>query len=153
MHSDPAAAGRQALADRARRISRIRRRIAATAVGAFALVWGLIAATGSMAKGLFADLRSERLADAPSVAVACAGDLRVGRAAGRPAFTGIVQATAVAPTALEAEVRAKAALLSGPAGAAGWLPDGGVLVFDDGQHAVLPAPDTLDAWGETTMAA
>ena len=48
MHPDPAAAGRQALADRARRISRIRRRIAATAVGAFALVWGLIAATGSM---------------------------------------------------------------------------------------------------------
>ena len=48
MHPDPAAAGRQALAARARRISRIRRRIAAAAVGAFALVWGLIAATGSM---------------------------------------------------------------------------------------------------------
>jgi hypothetical protein len=48
MHSDPAAAGRRALADRARRVSLIRRRIAATAVGAFALVWGLIAATGSM---------------------------------------------------------------------------------------------------------
>ena len=48
MHSDPAAAGRRALADRARRISRIRRRIAAAAVSAFALVWGLIAATGSM---------------------------------------------------------------------------------------------------------
>ena len=48
MHSDPAAAGRQALARRARRVTRIRRRIAATAVGAFALVWGLIAATGSM---------------------------------------------------------------------------------------------------------
>ena len=32
-------------------------------------------------------------------------------------------------------------------------PDGGVLVFDDGHHAVLPPPDTLDAWGETTMAA
>ena len=38
-------------------------------------------------------------------------------ATGRPAFTGIVQATALAPTALEAEVRAKAALLSGPDGA------------------------------------
>ena len=49
--------------------------------------------------------------------------------------------------------RWRAARLSGPAGAAGWLPDGGVLVFDDGHHAVLPAPDTLDAWGETTMAA
>ena len=57
----------------------------------------------------------------------------------RPAFTGIVQATALAPTALEAEVRAKAALLSGPAGAAAWLPDGGVLVFDDGGHAVVAA--------------
>jgi FAD:protein FMN transferase len=64
-----------------------------------------------------------------------------------------VQATAVAPTALEAEVRAKAALLSGPAGAAAWLPDGGVLVLDDGRHAVLPSPDRLDAWGRTTMAA
>jgi len=71
----------------------------------------------------------------------------------RPAFTGIVQATAVAPTALEAEIRAKAALLSGPDGAAGWLPDGGVLVFDDAHHAVLPRADTLDAWGETAMAA
>ena len=31
---------------------------------------------------------------------------------GRPAFTGVVQATALAPTAVEAEWRAKAALLS-----------------------------------------
>jgi hypothetical protein len=58
---------------------------------------------------------------------------------GRPAYTGVVQATAVAPTALEAEIRAKAALLGGPAGAAAWLPDGGVLVFDDGTHEVVPA--------------
>ena len=34
---------------------------------------------------------------------------------GRPAFTGLIQVTALAPTALEAEARAKAALLSGPA--------------------------------------
>jgi thiamine biosynthesis lipoprotein len=54
-------------------------------------------------------------------------------ATSRPAFTGVVQATAVAPTALEAEARAKAALLAGPAGAAGWLPHGGVLVLDDGR--------------------
>ncbi|HEX5617786.1 MAG TPA: FAD:protein FMN transferase [Solirubrobacteraceae bacterium] len=55
---------------------------------------------------------------------------------GAPAFTGIVQATAVAPTAVEAEIRAKAALLSGPERAPAWLPHGGVLVFDDGstQH-------------------
>ena len=60
-------------------------------------------------------------------------------ATGRPAFTGVVQATAVASTALEAEVRAKAALLAGPEGAAAWLPDGGVLVLDGGEAVVLPA--------------
>ncbi len=55
---------------------------------------------------------------------------------GEPAFTGVVQATAVAHTALEAEVRAKAAVLSGPEAAAGWLPHGGVVVRDDGTHSV-----------------
>jgi thiamine biosynthesis lipoprotein len=60
---------------------------------------------------------------------------------GLPAFTGIVQATAVAPTAVEAEIRAKAALLSGPDRAAAWLRHGGVIVFDDGTYAV--APDAL----------
>jgi thiamine biosynthesis lipoprotein len=167
---------------------------------------GLAIDSGGLGKGLFADLLFEQLAGHASVALACAGDVRLGGSAGlrrpvpvedpfggapvhtlvlraggvatsgiarrswlddagrvahhlldpstgRPAFTGIVQATAVAPTALEAEVRAKAALLSGPAGAAAWLPHGGVLVFDDGRHAVVPARDTLDAWGETTMAA
>jgi hypothetical protein len=49
-------------------------------------------------------------------------------------FTGVVQATAFAPTALEAEVRAKAAVLSGPEGAPAWLTHGGVVVFDDGSH-------------------
>jgi thiamine biosynthesis lipoprotein len=58
-------------------------------------------------------------------------------ATGRPAFTGIVQATALAPTALEAEIRAKAAVLSGPDGAAAWLPDGGVIVLDSGEHVVI----------------
>jgi thiamine biosynthesis lipoprotein len=58
-------------------------------------------------------------------------------ATGRPAFTGVVQATAIAPTALEAEVRVKAAVLSGPDGAAAWLPDGGVLVLEDAGHLVL----------------
>ena len=167
---------------------------------------GVALDSGGLAKGLFADLLAERLAGAPSVAVECAGDLRLGGTAGltrpvpvadpfggaplhtlalaaggvatsgigrrswlddggrvahhlldpatgRPAFTGIVQATAVAPTALEAEIRAKAALLSGPAGAAAWLPDGGVLVFDDRRHEVVPPRSTLRAWGETTMAA
>jgi FAD:protein FMN transferase len=58
-------------------------------------------------------------------------------ATGRPAFTGVVQATAIAPTALEAEARAKAAVLSGPEGAPGWLPDGGILVLEDATHQVL----------------
>jgi thiamine biosynthesis lipoprotein len=51
---------------------------------------------------------------------------------GRPARTGIVQATALAPTALEAEVRAKAALLAGPGAARDHLPHGGLLVLADG---------------------
>jgi thiamine biosynthesis lipoprotein len=58
-------------------------------------------------------------------------------ATGRPAYTGVVQATALAPTALEAELRAKCAVLSGPGGAPAWLPDGGVVVFDDGSHRIV----------------
>jgi FAD:protein FMN transferase len=54
-------------------------------------------------------------------------------ATGAPAFTGVVQATALAPTALEAEIRAKAAVLSGPEAGERWLAEhGGVLVLDDG---------------------
>ena len=56
---------------------------------------------------------------------------------GRPAFTGIVQVTALAPRAAIAEVCAKAAILSGPGRARNWLPDGGVIVFDDGSHEVV----------------
>jgi thiamine biosynthesis lipoprotein len=58
---------------------------------------------------------------------------------GEPAFTGIVQATALARTALLAETRAKAALLSGPERAAAWLPEGGVLVYDSGEVDVVAA--------------
>lgn len=62
-------------------------------------------------------------------------------ASGRPAFTGIVQATALAPSALLAEIRAKSAILSGPRQAARWLPDGGLIVLDDGSHVLFdPAP-------------
>ncbi len=50
---------------------------------------------------------------------------------GLPAHSGIVQATALAPTGVEAEMRAKAALLAGPALAARHLPHGGVLVLED----------------------
>jgi FAD:protein FMN transferase len=55
----------------------------------------------------------------------------------RPAFTGLLQVTAIAPTAFEAELRAKAALLSGPEAAPALLPDGGVLVADDGSYTVV----------------
>jgi FAD:protein FMN transferase len=64
-------------------------------------------------------------------------------ATGRPAFTGIVQVTALAPSALLAEIHAKAALLSGPQAAAGWLGQGGVIVFDDGSHQVVPPPPVV----------
>lgn len=53
-------------------------------------------------------------------------------ATGLPAFTGIVQATAVAPSGLYAETLAKAALLAGPDAGEGWLPFGGVVVTEDG---------------------
>jgi FAD:protein FMN transferase len=56
---------------------------------------------------------------------------------GRPAFTGIVQVTALAPRAALAEVCAKAAILSGPLHAREWLPDGGVIVYDDGRHELV----------------
>jgi FAD:protein FMN transferase len=54
-------------------------------------------------------------------------------ATGKPAWTGVVQATAVAPTAVQAEALAKAALLSGAdAGLELLKRGGGVLVLDDG---------------------
>jgi thiamine biosynthesis lipoprotein len=62
---------------------------------------------------------------------------------GRPAFTGIVQATAIAPSALLAEVHAKAALLAGPERAAEWLPHGGVIVRDDGEVELIAADRPL----------
>ncbi len=149
--------------------------------------------SGGLAKGLFADVLAELLADHASFAVNCAGDLAIGGAAGatrpievespfdgstlhvferehtgvatsgigrrswldrdgrpahhlldpasgRPAFTGVVQATALAPSALLAEIYAKAALLSGPHGAREWLPHGGVIVLEDGSHRVVEEP-------------
>lgn len=52
---------------------------------------------------------------------------------GTPAWTGLVGATAVAPSALEAETLAKMALLSGPDGARSVLAgEGGLLFHDDG---------------------
>lgn len=57
-------------------------------------------------------------------------------ATGRPAFTGVVQVTALAPTGVEAEMRSKAALLSGAARALDGLVDGGLVVLDDGRIQV-----------------
>jgi thiamine biosynthesis lipoprotein len=58
-------------------------------------------------------------------------------ATGRPAFTGIVQVTAIAPSGLEAEILAKTALLRGPAGAAATLRHGGAVVHDDGRLEIV----------------
>lgn len=61
-------------------------------------------------------------------------------ATGSPAFTGIVQATALAPSAFLADVHAKWALLSGPELAPSRLPYGGVLVLAGGRiETVAPA--------------
>lgn len=59
---------------------------------------------------------------------------------GTPAWTGVAQATALAPTALEAEVLAKAALLAGPGAGSARLIHGGVLVLDDGELVEVAAP-------------
>ena len=65
-------------------------------------------------------------------------------ASGEPAFTGVVQATALAPTAFLADVHAKWALLSGPELGPARLPHGGVLVLADG-GVVSVAPRTPTA--------
>lgn len=78
---------------------------------------------------------------------------------GLPAFTGLVQATALATTGAVAESLAKAALLSGPERAAGWLADGGALVREDGgvevvrASSVLPDPAPAGAGGRYAGAA
>jgi thiamine biosynthesis lipoprotein len=55
-------------------------------------------------------------------------------ATGEPAWTGLIGATALGDTAVEAETFAKAALLSGPEGGREVLAErGGLLVHDDGR--------------------
>jgi len=62
-------------------------------------------------------------------------------ATGRPAWTGLIQATALAPTALEAETLAKMALLSGPGGGRRLLRGfGGVVVHEDGDVEIVGDP-------------
>jgi FAD:protein FMN transferase len=62
---------------------------------------------------------------------------------GLPAFTGVVQATAVAPTGLLAETLAKSALLVGPERAATQLPFGGVVVEEDGAVTLVESVGPL----------
>jgi thiamine biosynthesis lipoprotein len=64
-------------------------------------------------------------------------------ATGQPAFTGVLQVTALAPTGTEAEALSKAALLSGPGGAAGWLRHGGLIVYDDGSVQRIDPPKQM----------
>lgn len=65
-------------------------------------------------------------------------------ATGTPAYTGVVQATALAPTGVEAETLSKAALLTGAQRGASWLRHGGLIVYDDGSlDVVSPA----EPWG------
>ena len=55
-------------------------------------------------------------------------------ATGKPAWTGVIQATALAPSALEAETLAKTALLLGPDHGHTLLTrHGGALILDDGE--------------------
>jgi thiamine biosynthesis lipoprotein len=59
---------------------------------------------------------------------------------GEPAWTGLISATAMGRTALEAETLAKTALLSGPRGAQRLLRrTGGLLVHDSGDSEVVAA--------------
>ena len=61
---------------------------------------------------------------------------------GRPAWTGLIQATAIAPTALEAETLSKIALLSGPRRAVEVLAQyGGAVIHDDGDVELVGSLD------------
>ena len=61
-------------------------------------------------------------------------------ATGEPAWTGLIAASAKAPTGVQAETLAKAALLSGPAGASRFLAEhGGLVVHDNGEIRSIPA--------------
>jgi thiamine biosynthesis lipoprotein len=72
-------------------------------------------------------------------------------ATGEPAWTGVIQATALAPTALEAETLAKTALLRGPhVGRRVLERHGGTLILDNGE--LVPA-GKLATTNETRQAA
>jgi thiamine biosynthesis lipoprotein len=61
---------------------------------------------------------------------------------GEPVWSGLIGATALAPTALEAETLSKLALLTGPAGARSALAEhGGLVVHDDGDVELIGLVD------------
>jgi thiamine biosynthesis lipoprotein len=74
---------------------------------------------------------------------------------GSPAWTGLVGATAIGPTALEAETLSKMALLLGPVHARRVLAQhGGLTVHDDGDvEAVGPIDGHIDAFRTPRIAA
>ncbi len=66
-------------------------------------------------------------------------------ATGAPAFTGVIQATALAPNAFLADIHAKWALLSGPELGLSRLPYGGVLVLADGSVETVAARAPIES--------
>jgi thiamine biosynthesis lipoprotein len=69
---------------------------------------------------------------------------------GEPAWTGLVGATALGDSALEAETLSKAALLSGPEAARRFLESkGGFLVHDDGRVELVGSFDARPRFGIT----
>ena len=66
-------------------------------------------------------------------------------ATGAPAYTGVIQATAKAPTAFLAEIYAKHAILSGTEEAPGRLPYGGVILLEDGTVEAVSGSQRLRA--------
>src|SRR4051794_20936073 len=80
--SDRAALGRERLAARARRVTRIRRGVAAGTLSAFALAWGLIAHSGFMGEQAAASTASTGSTSSGTVTDDAAGDDGLGSAAG-----------------------------------------------------------------------
>jgi thiamine biosynthesis lipoprotein len=73
---------------------------------------------------------------------------------GLPAWTGLVGATAIGDTALEAETLSKMALLLGPAGAREVLAQhGGLVVHDDGRVETVGPMDELLGTPQTQQSA
>jgi FAD:protein FMN transferase len=66
-------------------------------------------------------------------------------ATGAPAYTGVIQATAKAPTAFLAEIYAKHAILSGTEETPGRLPYGGVILLEDGTAEAISGTQGLQA--------